>query len=172
MTPPPHDDPTLQIRPALPEDAELICDMIHELAAYERQPEDCHATPDGLRAQLFPPHGPPPAEVVVAHLGPTPVGFALYFFNFSTWECAPGLYLEDVYVRPPHRRRGVGLALLAHLARLAVDRGCRRFELSVLDWNRPAIDFYTALGARPLDDWTVHRLEGDALRELAKAHLP
>lgn len=156
------------IRPAEPADAPLISDLIHELAAFEKQPADCHATPDGVRTTLLEP-GPesPPARVLLAEVDGTPAGFALYFFTYSTWECAPGLYLEDIYIRAAHRRRGVGRALLRRLAQIAVQRGCRRLELSVLDWNDPAIGFYEAHGARPNAGWTVYRMKAEDLLRLA-----
>jgi len=155
----------LHIRPAAPDDSRRIVEMIRELAEYERLSHVCHAEPDRLEAQLF--GNPPRAEVVLADWEGQPAGFALFFPTFSTFECAPSLYLEDLFVRPPFRRRGIGRALLRHLAGLAVERGCRRMEWAVLDWNRSAIDFYLELGARALDDWTVYRLDGEALREVA-----
>lgn len=158
------------LRPAEPEDSPLVAALIHELALYERQPEDCHATAEAVRAQLFD-RSPPAAECLIGELDGEPVGFALFCHNFSTWECAPGLYLEDLFVRPAHPGRGVGKALFAHLAGLARARGCARFEWSVLDWNQLALDFYRDQGARPLDGWTVHRLDGEPLRRLAEAPL-
>ena len=125
------------------------------------------ATEDGLRQALFGPR--PYAEVVLAEDAGAPVGFALFFHNFSTFLGRPGIYLEDLFVVPEARGRGVGRALLAHLARLAVERGCGRVEWAVLDWNAPAIRFYDSLGARPNDEWTVYRLTGDALTALAAA---
>jgi GNAT superfamily N-acetyltransferase len=109
----------------------------------------------------------PAAEAVVAEQDGEPAGFALYFTTFSTFLCRPGIWLEDVYVRPERRRAGIGRALLRHVAALAVERDCGRMEWSALDWNEPALRFYAGLGARPLDDWIVHRLDGDALRRLA-----
>ncbi len=156
----------LEIRPAAPSDAALISELIHELARFEKQPQDCYATPEGVRATLLESEGPPPARVLLAEVDGAPAGFALYFFNYSTWECAPGLYLEDIYVRDRHRRQGVGRALLGRLAGIAVARGCRRLELSVLDWNRQAVGFYEVHGARPNAGWTVYRMESEALRRL------
>jgi GNAT superfamily N-acetyltransferase len=159
----------LLIRPAEPADASLISDLIHELAAFEKQPADCHATPDGVRTTLLEPGAEsPPARVLLAEVDGIPAGFALYFFTYSTWECAPGLYLEDIYVRPVHRRRGVGRALLQRLTDTAVQRGCRRLELSVLDWNDEAIEFYEAHGARPNAGWTVYRMEAEDLKRMTK----
>ncbi len=110
----------------------------------------------------------PTAEALLAECEGTPVGFALFFQNFSTFRGQPGIYLEDLFVRPEHRGRGIGKALLARLARIAVDRDCGRFEWAVLDWNTPAMGFYRALGASPMDDWTVYRLHETALRDLAR----
>lgn len=154
-----------RLRPATAADVPLILALVRELAAYEREPEACHATADALRATLF--GDAPQAEVVIAECDHQPAGFALFFHNYSTWEARRGLYLEDLFVRPAFRGRGVGRALLAHLARVAVARGCGRFEWSVLDWNASAIGFYRALGARPMDGWTVMRIGGDALARLA-----
>jgi len=162
-------DPQLAIRPGRADDAEVLVDMIRELAEYESLGDHARATPKGLRAHLF---GPTPfAEAVVAEVDGEPVGFAIFFPTFSTFRGEPGLYLEDLFVRQAHRGRGIGRALVATLARLAVDRGCGRLEWSVLDWNAPAIGFYRALGARPMDDWTVNRLDDEALERLA-ASLP
>jgi GNAT superfamily N-acetyltransferase len=157
--------PATALRPARPDDVPLILALVRELAEYERAPEACHATEAALAESLFGPR--PHAEVVIAEADGGPAGFALFFHNYSTWEARRGLYLEDLFVRPAFRGRGVGRALLEHLARVAVERGCARFEWAVLDWNEPAIGFYRALGARPMDEWTVMRLDGDALRRLA-----
>src|ERR1043165_9345748 len=134
--------------------------MIRGLAEFERLAHLCVATESQLSQALFAPEST--VEVIVAWEGAEPAGFALFFPNFSTFLGRPGLYLEDLFVRPEFRGRGYGRALLVHLARLAVERGCGRFEWSVLDWNAPAIEFYKTLGARPLDDWTVFRGTGDA----------
>ena len=139
--------------------------MINALAEYERLAHDVVATEDGLREALF--GARPFAEVVIGYVGAEPVGFALFFHNFSTFRGAPGLYLEDLFVSPQWRGRGFGRSLLAHLAAVAVERGCHRMEWSVLEWNESAIGFYRRIGARLLDDWRIFRLTGDALRTLA-----
>jgi GNAT superfamily N-acetyltransferase len=159
--------PVITIRPATPADVPVIVEMIEELAEFERLRDQCHAEASALQEHLF---GPTPrAEVLLADHGGRPAGFALFFHNFSTFECAPGLYLEDIYVRPAFRGLGIGGKMMARLAAEAVARGCQRFEWWVLDWNREAIDFYLRLGAKPMSDWTVYRLEGDALHALAKS---
>jgi len=136
-----------------------------DLATYERAPDEVKATPDQLRAALF---GPQPAAfALVAEVRSTVVGFALYFRNFSTWEGVHGIYLEDLYVMPEHRGSGLGKALLASLAALAVERGYARLEWAVLDWNQPSIEFYRSLGAVPMEEWTVYRLSGHALAAAA-----
>jgi len=152
------------IRPARPADVPAILELIHGLAEYERAAHEVHATAGQLEASLF---GPEPAVFAhVAEDGGAVVGFALWFLSFSTWLGKHGIYLEDLYVRPDHRARGHGKALLATLARIAVERGYGRVEWWVLDWNQPAIDFYRSLGAVAMDDWTVFRLTGDALEAL------
>ena len=156
---------TSTVRDAVPDDLDLIVQFIRALADYERLGSEVRLDRDLLRAHLFGPR--PMAEVVIAEIDDDAAGFALFFHNFSTFEGAPGLYLEDLFVRPEMRGSGVGRALLAHLARLAVERGCARLEWSVLDWNGPAIAFYRSLGARGMDEWTVNRLDGQALRTLA-----
>jgi GNAT superfamily N-acetyltransferase len=153
------------VRAATPDDVALIRSLIEGLAEYERLRHECVATDELLRASLFGPR--PYAEVVIAEREGEPAGFALFFHNFSTFLARPGIYLEDLYVRPEHRGHGIGRALLRHLARLAVARGCGRLEWSVLDWNEDAIGFYRKLGARPQDEWTVYRVTGDALTQLA-----
>ena len=157
--------PGLRIVPAAREHVPLILELIRELAAYEREPEAVVATEALVEAALFGER--PAAEAVVAYLGAEAAGFALWFQTFSTWTGRPGLWLEDLFVRPALRRRGVGTALIVHLARLCRDRGYGRFEWSVLDWNTPALDFYRALGAEALDEWTTHRLTAAALDRLA-----
>lgn len=153
------------IRPATPDDVPLILELIRELAEYERLLDTVEATPERLHAALF---GPRPfAEALIAEAEEGPLGFALFFHNFSTFLSLPGIYLEDLYVRPHARRRGIGRALLTRLAQVAVERGCGRLEWSVLDWNEPAIRFYRKIGAVPMDEWTVFRLTGPALRGLA-----
>jgi GNAT superfamily N-acetyltransferase len=144
----------------------LVLAFIKELAEYERLSHAVIATEDLLREELF--GDDPVAEVVLAYHRGTPVGFALFFHSMSTFVGRRGLYLEDLFVKPQYRGRGIGKALLIHLARLAKERRCGRFEWAVLDWNEPAIGFYKKLGAVPMDDWTVYRLTGDALDRLAK----
>lgn len=153
------------IRPAAPADVSTILRFIRELAAYEREPDAVEATEASLALALFGEH--PAAEAVIAEDRGEPVGFALFFHNFSTWTGKRGLYLEDLYVTPQARGQGAGRALLAHLAGIALARGCGRFEWSVLDWNTPAIDFYRKIGAVPMEEWTIQRVTGDALAQLA-----
>jgi GNAT superfamily N-acetyltransferase len=153
------------IRAALPGDAPLIATLIRELAEYEKLLHECQVTPEAIRTSLF--GGKPQAECVIAERNGIAVGFALFFHNYSTFLAKPGLYLEDLFVRPAARKHGVGKALLAHLAKLAVTRGCGRFEWSVLDWNAPAIAFYESLGAKAQNEWTIYRVSGDALPRLA-----
>ena len=155
----------LQIRPGRPADVPLIASLIRGLAAFEKLEDEVTLTEDLLAKGLF--GDRPYAETLLAEEDGTPVGFALFFHNFSTFLARPGLYLEDLFVIPEHRGHGVGRALLAALARLAVERGCGRLEWSVLDWNRDAIGFYERIGARPNSEWTVYRLAGEALRSLA-----
>ncbi len=155
----------VEIRPAAEADVPLILQLIRELAEYERAPGDVVATEEGLRGVLFGQR--PSAEVLLAMVGHEPVGFAVFFHNFSTWLGRPGLYLEDLFVRPDQRGHGYGRALLEHLARIAQERGCGRMEWAVLDWNEPAIQFYRKLGARPMDEWTVFRLTESEIAQLA-----
>lgn len=157
----------LMIRAATPSDIPAIHRLIVELAIYEKEPDAVKATHDDLARALF--GDRPVAECVLAERDGLPVGLALFFTNFSTWTGKPGLYLEDLFVMPSARGAGLGKALLVHLAGIAVARGYGRFEWSVLDWNTPAIGFYTALGAKPMDEWTVMRVDGDALAALAAA---
>ena len=145
----------------------LVLDLIRELAGYEKLSHEVVATEDSLSEWLF--GDRPVAEVLVAEHGGEAAGFALFFHNFSTFLGKPGIYLEDLYVRPRFRRSGIGKSMLAHLARLARERGCGRLEWSVLDWNEPSIRFYESLGAVAMDDWTVHRMTGEALERLADA---
>jgi GNAT superfamily N-acetyltransferase len=159
--------PTFRIERATERDAPLILRLIKELAEYEKMLADVAATEDTLRQSLFGPY--PAAQVVIGYAGDEPAGFALFFHNYSTFLGQPGMYLEDLYVVPQFRGHGFGKRLLAHLASLAVERGCGRFEWSVLDWNDPAIGFYKKLGAQPMDDWTIFRVTGDALQRLARA---
>jgi GNAT superfamily N-acetyltransferase len=158
-------DQTIRIAPATEDQVPLILELIRGLAEYEKLADEVVATEESLRASLFGPR--PDAEVVIAYVGDQPAGFALFFHNYSTFLGQRGLYLEDLFVKPAFRRNGVGRRLLQYLARLAVERRCGRFEWWVLDWNEPAIGFYQGLGARPMSDWTVYRLTGDALVKLA-----
>ena len=158
---------TLSIRPATAADLPLIAQLIRELAEYEKLAHEVRFDEAVLGAKLF--GARPYAEVVIGELSGIPQGFALFFHNFSTFEGRPGIYLEDLFVRPAARGSGLGKALLAHLAALAVERDCARLEWSVLDWNAPAIGFYQALGARSMDGWTVMRMDGAALTRLGAA---
>lgn len=159
---------TARIRVATRDDAETIVALIRELAIYEKLEADARATPDSIRENLF--GARPFAEALIAEIEGSPVGFALYFHTFSTFRGQPGIYLEDVFVRPEHRGKGIGKALLARLAAIAIERGCGRLEWAVLNWNEPAIGFYRGLGARPMDEWTVYRLDHEALDQLADEH--
>ncbi len=160
----------IRIRPATRGDVALILSLIRELAEYEREPRAAVATPELIERHLF---GEGldgrgrVAECVIGEIDGRPEGFALFFHNFSTWLGRPGLYLEDLFVRPAARGKGLGRALLVHLARLAVERGCGRMEWAVLDWNEPAIGFYKSMGAVAMSEWTVFRLAGERLREMA-----
>ena len=156
---------TITIRPATPPDVPTVLRFIRELAAYEREPDAVEATEPMLHEALFGAH--PAAEVLIAERDGASIGFALFFHTFSTWVGKRGLWLEDLYVTPQARGSGAGAALLAALAGIALDRGCARFEWTVLDWNTPAIDFYRAKGAVAQDEWTVQRVSGAALRRLA-----
>ena len=155
----------LVIRSAAADDVPLVLSLIKELAEYEQMADQVVATEANVSRALF--GATPHAEAVVATLGDTPVGFALFFHSFSTFLAKPGLYLEDLYVRPDFRGRGFGRRLLRHLARLAKQRDCGRFEWAVLDWNELAIRSYRRAGAVPMDEWTVFRVTGDALDRLA-----
>jgi GNAT superfamily N-acetyltransferase len=156
-----------EIRPARVEDVPVILELIRELATYERAPDEVTATEEQLVDVLFGER--PAAEVLLAFEGTSPVGFAVFFHNFSTWLGRPGLYLEDLFVKPEKRGKGYGRALLVDLAKIARDRGCGRMEWAVLDWNEPAIKFYRALGAKPMDEWTVFRLTRDGIARLAQS---
>jgi GNAT superfamily N-acetyltransferase len=160
------DAATFRIASATEDDVPLVLRLIKGLAEYEKMSRDVVATEEGLRDALF--GSRPAAEVVIGYEGAEPVGFALFFQNFSTFQGRPGLYLEDLFVIPDRRGRGYGRRLLQHLARIAVDRNYRRIEWTVLDWNEPAICFYESLGARPMDDWTLFRLAGESLGQLAE----
>jgi GNAT superfamily N-acetyltransferase len=155
---------TLAIRPAIRTDLPLIAQFIRDLAEYERLAHEVRFDEAVLGERLFGER--PYAEVLIGEIDGTPQGFALFFHNFSTFEGRPGIYLEDLFVRPEARGSGLGKALLQRLAQLAVERGCARLEWWVLDWNEPSIGFYTSLGAKPMDEWTVFRLDGDALAGL------
>ena len=155
----------VRIATATEGDVPVILELIHALAAYERLEQDVVATPERLRDSLFSAHAA--AEVAIAYLDQEPVGFAVWFQNYSTFLGRAGLYLEDLFVKPERRGQGIGRTLLAYVASVAVARGVGRMEWSVLDWNEPAIGFYPAIGAVPMDAWTVYRLTGDALNQLA-----
>lgn len=157
--------PELEIRSATGDDVPLILSLIEELAEYERLSHEVVATEEALRDSLFGER--PLAEVLICHHGDEPAGFALFFHSFSTFLGKPGIYLEDLYVKPEYRGMGLGRALLVHLAKLASERGCGRLEWSVLDWNETAIAFYRGVGASPVSGWTVYRVAGEALEELA-----
>lgn len=152
------------IRPATSSDVPLIANLIRALAEYEKLAHEVQFDEAVLGQKLFGPR--PYAEVVIGEIDGTPQGFALFFHNFSTFEGKPGIYLEDLFVKPEARGSGLGKALLSHLAALAVERDCARLEWSVLDWNEPAIGFYKSLGARFMDEWTVMRVDGPALKQL------
>jgi len=156
----------LQIASATESDVPLLLRFIRDLAVYEKLSHQVTATEDGLRRTLF--GARPYAEALIARQDGAPVGFALFFHNYSTFLGKPGLYLEDLFVEPAHRGQGVGKALLRRLAALTLERDCGRLEWAVLDWNAPAIAFYRALGATPMHDWTVFRLEEEALRSLVR----
>lgn len=158
-------DQNFHIRRATAEDTPLILQFILDLAEYERLRDEVVADEDTLRTWIFEKGG---AQVLIAQEGEEPVGFALYFHNFSTFLGRCGLYLEDLFVRPEHRGKGYGLALLRRLAAIAVEEGCGRLEWWCLNWNRPSIDFYLSLPAQPMDEWTVYRVAGDSLAALAR----
>ena len=158
--------PAIAIRPAQVEDAGLIMHFIRELAIYERAEDQVVASEGDIRESLFKSGS---ARALICSIDGAAAGFAVYFFNYSTWQGRKGLYLEDLYVTPAHRKAGAGKALLQHLARIAVAEGCGRFEWSVLDWNEPALEFYRSIGAWPMDEWVRYRLAGPALLEFARA---
>src|SRR5437868_10257137 len=157
----------MKIRAATRDDVPIILELIRDLATYERAPNEVSATEEQLVDVLFGER--PAAEVLLAFEGKSPVGFAVYFYNFSTWLGRPGLYLEDLFVKSEKRGKGYGRALLIELAKIARDRGCGRMEWAVLDWNEPAIKFYRSLGAQPMHEWTVFRLTREGISELASA---
>ncbi len=156
---------TCHIRPATAADVPLILNFIRDLAVYEKLAHEVVATEAQLQRTLF--GSPPAAQVVIAEVNGTPAGFALYFFNYSTFLAQPGLYLEDLFVKPEFRGSGTGKALLLHLAQIANTRGCGRMEWSVLDWNEPAIKFYESLGAKRMKEWQICRLTGSTLTQYA-----
>jgi GNAT superfamily N-acetyltransferase len=159
--------PDLQIRPATPDDIPQILALIRELAEYEREPQAAVATHADLLRDGF---GPTPRfHCLMAELDGAPIGFALYFYNYSTWRGHAGIYLEDLFVRPQYRGKGIGKSLLAAVAAIAVAEGCPRLEWAVLNWNTPAIDFYHSVGALPQSEWTTMRLSGAALAQLAES---
>lgn len=160
------EDPPVRLAPGTVDDSSEILGLIRALAEYERLSDEVSATEQSLRETLFGAH--PAAEVVIARAGRHAVGFALYFQTYSTFLAKPGLYLEDLFVVPEWRGRGIGKLLLGHVAALAVERGCGRFEWAVLDWNEGALELYRSIGAKPMDGWTVYRLTGAALRRAAQ----
>jgi GNAT superfamily N-acetyltransferase len=157
----------LRISPATASDVPVILDLIRGLAEYEKLSHEVVASEELLRRHLFGPQRA--AEVRIALLNGSPAGFALFFHNFSTFLGRPGIYLEDIFVRPEYRGKGIGKALLKEVARIAAERDCGRLEWSVLDWNEPAIRFYESLGARAMSQWTVYRMTADAIRKLAES---
>jgi GNAT superfamily N-acetyltransferase len=156
-----------KIRAATIVDVPIILELIRALATYERAPNEVRATEDQLVDVLF--GKKPAAEVLLAFEDDNPIGFAVFFHNFSTWLGRPGLYLEDLFVKPEHRGKGYGRGLLVHLGKIAHDRGCGRMEWAVLNWNEPAIEFYKKLGAKPLDEWKIFRLNREGIARLAEA---
>jgi GNAT superfamily N-acetyltransferase len=159
-------NPSIQLRPAHRDDCALILSLIRELADYERLLHEVEASAANLEQHLF---GPTPrAEALIVETGDGVAGFALFFHNFSTFVGKPGLYLEDLYIRPAFRGLGYGRRIMQRLAQIALERDCGRFEWWVLDWNEPAIEFYRSIGARPMSEWTVQRVDGEALRALAR----
>jgi GNAT superfamily N-acetyltransferase len=154
----------IEIRSATTADAQLIFDFIVELAVYEKAKQEVVTSVEEITVTLFGPAAK--ARALVCSIDGKPAGYAVYFYNYSTWLGRNGIWLEDVYVTPAYRGRGAGKALLKHVAGIAVKENCGRFEWSVLNWNTPSIEFYESLGAQPLDEWTIYRLTGDALRKL------
>ena len=157
----------IEIRQATAEDAALILSFVTELAIYEEAENEVIANESDIRHSLFASEST--TKAVICNINNEPVGFAVYFFNYSTWLGKHGLYLEDLYVSPEHRGTGAGKALLKHLAKIALSKNCGRFEWSVLDWNEPAIGFYHSIGAKPQDEWVGYRLTGQALEDLANS---
>ena len=157
--------PTLHLRKAGPEDVGLVLFFIRQLAEYERMLDEVVADEETLRQSMFAEHA---ASALIAEEDGEPIGFALYFYNFSTFIGRPGLYVEDVFILPQYRGKGYGRAIFCHLAKIAVERRCARMEWTCLDWNEPSLRFYRSMGAVPMDQWTVQRLSGDALRRVAQ----
>lgn len=155
----------IEIRPATAADAQLILDFIVELAVYEKAKHEVVTSVDEIAVTLFGPDAK--ARALICNVDGRPAGYAVYFYNYSTWLGRNGIWLEDVYITPACRGRGAGKALLKHVAGIAVKENCGRFEWSVLDWNTPAIEFYESMGAKALDEWTIYRITGEALRKLA-----
>lgn len=155
----------IEIRQAEADDAPLILQFIKELAVYEKMEEEVVTTEEGIKASLF--SSDSTTNALICHVDGEPVGYAVYFFNYSTWLGKHGLYLEDLYITPKFRQLGAGRKMLQHLAGHAVEKGCGRFEWSVLDWNEPAIEFYRSVGAEPQDEWVIYRLTGKALHDFA-----
>jgi len=162
----PIETPSFTIRPAAPDDAATIAGLVHELAVYEKLEHLARATPEDFREHLFGPR--PHAEALIAEVDGQPVGLALFFPTFSTFRGQPGMHLEDVFVQPAHRGKGIGKAFLKTLAQIARDRGYGRIEWAVLDWNAPAIAFYQSLGAGPLNEWITYRIDNEPLERLAE----
>ncbi len=158
---------TISIRKAVPADAAIIHGFIVELAVYEKAEHEVKASIAEIESSIF--SASSPAKALICELNGEAIGFAVYFYNYSTWQGRKGLYLEDLYVSPKHRGLGAGKFLLRHLAQVAVEEGCGRFEWSVLDWNQPAIEFYDSVGAKPQAEWLKYRLAGDDLFNFAKA---
>lgn len=156
---------TVSVRPATPSDVPTIMGFVRELALFEKAPDEVTSNEDSMHEALF--GARPAAEALIAELDGVAVGMAVFYHNFSTWTGVRGIWLDDLYVTPHARGSGAGKALLKRLARIAVDRGCARFEWWVLDWNEPAIKFYQSIGAKPMDEWTVQRVDGAALTALA-----
>lgn len=157
---------SLTIRPASPEDASAIYDMIYELAVYEKAPQEVVTTPDEIRETLF--GAGSNTEALICEIAGKIVGYAVFFTSYSTWLGRNGIYMEDLYISPDYRGQGAGRAMLKQIAQYAVQRRCGRLEWSVLDWNQPAIDFYLSIGALPQSEWVRYRLDGDALLKFAE----
>lgn len=156
----------IKIREAAVEDSSLILNFVKELAKFERAATEVLATVEDIQRSIFSANSS--VHALICSINSEPIGFAVYYYNYSTWLGKNGLFLEDIYITPKYRGKGAGKKLLKHLAEIAVSKGCGRFELSVLDWNKPAIKFYESIGAKPLTEWISYRLEGKALEELAK----